>query len=81
MRTTIDAAGRLIIPKPLRDELQLRAGEELEISAVDGRIEIEVPPTPMRLVDRGRGLVAVPDRDLPTLTAEQVREILEQTRR
>ncbi|MGH3104787.1 MAG: AbrB/MazE/SpoVT family DNA-binding domain-containing protein [Gaiellaceae bacterium] len=81
MRTSIDAAGRLVVPKALRDQLQLRGGEELEISAVDGRLEIEVPSTPMRLEDRGRGLVAVADREVPPLTAEQVREVLEQIRR
>lgn len=81
MRTTIDAAGRLIVPKPLRDALGLRGGETLEISLADGRLEIDVPPLPVRLEDRGRGLVAVTDADVPALSAAQVRATLEQTRR
>lgn len=81
MRTTIDAAGRLIVPKPLRDALGLRGGETLEISLADGRLEIDVPPLQVRLEDRGRGLVAVTDADVPALSAAQVRETLEQTRR
>lgn len=82
MKVTIDRAGRLVVPKPLRDELGLRGGEELEISARDGvRLEIEVPATPMRLTRRGRIAVAVTDREMPTLTQETVRETLERVRR
>ena len=81
MRTTIDAAGRVVVPKPLRDALGLRGGETLEIGLADGRLEIEVPPLPLRLEDRGRGVVAVPDAPVPTLTAEDVRSVLDRTRR
>lgn len=81
MRTTIDAAGRIVVPKPLREELGLTGGQPLEISARDGRLEIEVPSTPMRLERRGKGLVAVPDTEVSTLTADTVRETLERLRR
>ena len=36
MRTTIDAAGRVIVPKAIRDEMGLTGGQELEIRAGDG---------------------------------------------
>ena len=79
MRTTIDKAGRIVVPKALRDELDLQAGQELEISAVDGRLEIETPATPMRLVKDEFGYwVAETDRPMPPLTQELVREVLEQ---
>jgi len=81
MKTTIDAAGRLVIPKELRSRLGLTAGQELEISERDGRIEIEPPSAKISLVDRGNGLVAVPDRALPPLTDEIVRDTLERVRR
>jgi AbrB family looped-hinge helix DNA binding protein len=29
---TIDKAGRIVLPKPLRDELQLEAGDSLEVN-------------------------------------------------
>jgi hypothetical protein len=38
----------------------LKPGQELEIRAGDGRLEIEIPATPMRLEKRGKGMVAVP---------------------
>ena len=81
MRTTIDAAGRIVVPKAIREELSLYGGQELEVRAVDGRIEIEVPLTPMHMEKRGRVLVAVPDVPVPPLTAELVREILDKVRR
>jgi hypothetical protein len=56
-------------------------GQELELNAVDGRLEIEHQATPMRLERRGKRLVAVADREMPRLTAEMVRETLEQVRR
>ena len=81
MKTTIDAAGRIVVPKRLRDELRLEAGQALEIAARDGRLEIEPQATPMHLERHGGRLVAVPDKPLPVLTAADVRETLEQLRR
>ena len=81
MRTTIDAAGRIVVPKAIRDELALYGGQELEVSAVGGRIEIDVPPTPMHMELRDGVLVAVPDVPLPPLTDEIVRETLDKIRR
>lgn len=81
MKVALDAAGRLVVPKQLRETLGLRPGQPLEIRAENGRLEIEVALTPMRLEKHGKGVVAVPDVELPTLTAEQVRETLERLRR
>ena len=81
MKTAIDAAGRIVVPKALRQALGLKPGQPLEIRAGDGRLEIEIAPTPMTLKKRGKGMVAVPDTELPELTAEQVRETLERVRR
>jgi len=81
MRATLDAAGRIVVPKPLRQALGLRPGQALEIRAGDGRLEIEIAPTPMQLSTRGKGVVAVPKCRLPALSAEQVRDTLERVRR
>jgi AbrB family looped-hinge helix DNA binding protein len=81
MIATIDTAGRIVVPKRLREELKFTPGQKLKLSAVDGRLEVEHPSTPMHLERRGGRLVAVTDREMPTLTAEIVRETLEQIRR
>jgi len=81
MKATLDDAGRLVVPKALRQALGLKAGQSLEIRAGDGRLEIEIAPTPMRLKKRGKGVVAVPQEELPGLSAEQVRDTLERVRR
>jgi AbrB family looped-hinge helix DNA binding protein len=81
MKTTIDGAGRVVIPKELRDRLGLEGGASLEIRESNGRIEIEPTPAPMKLVRRSGGPVAVPQQRLPPLTDEIVRETLERTRR
>jgi AbrB family looped-hinge helix DNA binding protein len=81
MRTTIDSAGRIVVPKVLRDELGLSAGSSVEISSRDGKLEIEPAATKMRLVKRGKGLVAATDEPLPELSAEDVRAVIESLRR
>lgn len=35
---TLDKAGRVVLPKPVRDELQLRAGDSLELESSEDRI-------------------------------------------
>ena len=81
MRTTIDTAGRVVIPKPMRDSLGLAGGRTIEIRERQGVIEIEPAATPMRLEERNGHLVAVPERELPPLTDDLVRATLEKVRR
>ncbi|MGH2967991.1 MAG: AbrB/MazE/SpoVT family DNA-binding domain-containing protein [Solirubrobacteraceae bacterium] len=79
MRTTIDAAGRLVIPKTLREELGFVAGMELELDAVDGRLEVAVPSR-VRVEDGPHGVRFAAD-DAVALTAGQVRGLIERGRR
>ncbi len=81
MKTTIDAAGRIVVPKALREQLGLDGGRALEIREREGRLEIEPAPTPMALVKRRGGRVALPSRKLPRLTDAIVRDTLEKNRR
>lgn len=81
MKTTMDAAGRVVIPKSLRERLGLNGGEVLELREREGRIELEPAATPMALAKTKGGLAAVPERRLPPLTDEVVRDTLERSRR
>ena len=60
MRTTIDKAGRVVIPAALRDRAGLTPGAELEISEQDGALRLERVAAGPRLVKIGRRLVARP---------------------
>lgn len=81
MKTAIDAAGRVIVPKSLRDELGLSPGRQLEIHARDGVLVIEPLPTTVTLVRKGKTFVARPATPLPALTADEVRAALDGARR
>ena len=80
MRTTIDKAGRIVVPKSLRDAMGLEAGQEVELTLTDGRIEIDVPAIDVRLERRDGLLVAVPTEPVPVLTTEMVRDVIEELR-
>ena len=79
MRITIDAAGRLVVPKPLREELGFAPGAELELTAVDGHLEVAIPSR-VRLDEGPHGVRFAADTD-ERLSAEQVRELMERGRR
>jgi AbrB family looped-hinge helix DNA binding protein len=79
MRTTIDAAGRLVVPKPLRDELGFAPGTELEVEAVDGHLEVAVPSR-VHVGQGPHGVRFTADTN-DVLTAEQVRALMERGRR
>jgi AbrB family looped-hinge helix DNA binding protein len=76
MKTTMDRAGRLVLPKAIRREARIEPGTALEIRVKDGRIEIEPAPLEVRLVDRNGLTVAVPTRPVPALPASEVARTL-----
>ncbi len=81
MSSTIDRAGRLVIPKPLRSLIGLPDGGEVEVTEEDGRLVISPAPVAKRIEERGGMLVCVSDSEVPPLTAETVRQVLESMRR
>jgi AbrB family looped-hinge helix DNA binding protein len=81
MNVTIDKAGRLVVPKEIRDRMGLHAGDELEIEEFNGKIELSKPSQDRELVENENGLLTfAPDPSRPPVTQEQVRAELERVR-
>ncbi len=74
----IDNLGRVMLPKPVREKLQLSAGDQLELESLDDRITLR-PLRGTAQVRKERG-VWVSNSGEP-LSAATVRETIEQVRR
>lgn len=72
-KPTIDAAGRLVIPKAIREQAGVEAGMPLEVRCRDGVIELRPAPRAVRIVSEGLVRVARPEEPGEVLTEEQVR--------
>lgn len=57
MRTTVDGAGRIVIPRSIRDEMGLSAGDEVDVEFDGWSITIDRPPGDARVVERDGVLV------------------------
>ena len=81
MQVTIDAAGRLVIPKPLRERIGLTPGAVLELTEVGDHLEVRPAGRQVRIeVVDGRPVARAPE-DAPPLTAGEVRGLIERDRR
>ena len=80
MQATIDAAGRLVVPKPIREAAHLLPGTQVRFRLVDGRVEIEPVPLSVTLDRSGTLVVAVPREDGAVLTQSEVDETIDEIR-
>ena len=62
---TIDAAGRLVIPKPLRERLNIGAGSRLHVTVRDGQLILAPDRPEPRLIERDGFFVVDLDIDDP----------------
>jgi AbrB family looped-hinge helix DNA binding protein len=81
MTITIDKAGRIVVPKAVREALRFVEGAELEMRIEDGRLIVEHRAVGKHLVDGPHGAVIVADEDLPPLTDDLIRSTLQSIRR
>ncbi len=80
MRTTIDKAGRVVIPAGIRERAGLAPGVQLEISVDEFGVRLErVAPGP-RLVKVGRRTVARPTTAAESRPAVDVAALIEEER-
>lgn len=77
MRTTIDKAGRLVIPRALRDRIGLADGGVVELQLDGAAVRIE-PVSGSALREDG-GLLFIPGTGSP-VTADTVRELIDADR-
>lgn len=80
MRVTIDAAGRIVVPKRLREELGFAPGTELELEERDGRLEVSIPSQVTVEYDEHGPYFSAPP-GTPPLTVDDVRDLIERGRR
>lgn len=77
MRTTIDKAGRLVIPRSLRDRIGLTGGGEVEL-ALDGAA-VRIEPVSRNDLREDGGLLVIPAAGTP-ITGAAVRELIDAER-
>lgn len=75
MTTTIDNAGRMVIPAELREKLGFKPGTEIEITADEDGLLIRRAVLGPELVRRGKLLFSrprVPKDQLPTVDIDEL---------
>lgn len=80
IRVTMDAAGRVVLPKGVRDRLGLGGGAVLELAVVDDSITLSPAAAEVRLRRHGRVLVAEHVEEVGTLSTATVARITRELR-
>ena len=80
MKTTIDKAGRVVIPAAIRERAGLTAGCELDVTADETGVRLERIAAGPRLVKIGRRLVARPTVPRDNRPAIDVAALVEEER-
>jgi AbrB family looped-hinge helix DNA binding protein len=79
METTIDRAGRVVIPKQIREAAGLKPGTGLQIDYRDGKIEIERKSLKTRLISKGSvTVVSIPGA--PKMSVDETNEWIRKAR-
>jgi AbrB family looped-hinge helix DNA binding protein len=80
MRSTIDKAGRVVIPAGIRERAGLTPGAELEVTADETGVRLERVASGPKLVRIGRRLVARPTASPNQRPAVHVEALIEEER-
>lgn len=82
---TVDAKGRLVLPKDVRERLGLTAGSEVDVHEEDGRIVVEPEEDPNEIISDLEALIdgstrdrRAPDEELDALASDHVETIRRQ---
>jgi AbrB family looped-hinge helix DNA binding protein len=77
---TVDKAGRIVLPKPVRDTLQLQAGDSLELEISGEEITLRPVRAKMRLHREDGMWVFTTDEPLPENLVEDTMEAVRRER-
>lgn len=80
MKTTIDKAGRVVIPAPARAQAGLRPGTELEVVVEDFSVRLMRSAPGPKIVRVGARLVARPTVAAKDITPVNVARLVEEER-
>lgn len=81
MKVTIDRAGRIVLPKPIREAAGLTGGQDVEVRLVGAVVEIEpIQPAVRVRIRPGRLPVLEVEGEVEPVTDEDVRAGLEAQR-
>jgi AbrB family looped-hinge helix DNA binding protein len=80
MRTTIDKAGRVVIPAAIRDRIGLTPGAEIDITVDEFGVRLERVAAGPKLVKVGRRTVARPTVGADDRPAIDVAALVEEER-
>ena len=78
MHVTIDKAGRLVVPKRIRDRWALRGGETLVLEDLDDRMVLRRTESDGELVERG-GILTFRDSRGP-VTLDETLDAIDKSR-
>ncbi len=76
----MDSAGRLVLPKAIRERAGLASGVPIEVRVVDGRVELEPACARVSVERRGGFWVASPAAAVPLLTQADVEATIDALR-
>lgn len=84
MQATIDGAGRIVVPKAIREAMGLTGGTRVDLFFDNGRLQIELPRAEVEIEFPEGGPPRIVYKNLapdaPPLTDEMIRETLEAVR-
>ena len=72
---TIDKAGRLVLPKAMRDALHLKPGSSLEVERRDDELILRTPQPDAEIIYKN-GIPVLRTREGGVLTQEMVNKVL-----
>jgi AbrB family looped-hinge helix DNA binding protein len=75
----IDKAGRVVLPKSIRDDLAISPGDVFKISVAGNILTLEADKRPTGLIRKGKSLV-FSSRAGAILTHETVQELMDEER-